>query len=122
MIDIIKAKQYCKDDIAKIENYDKAVNDKTLTWHCHHRLETSDTVRARPSRYLKMCDMYFHRPASELIFLTPSEHRRIHHEYNQLHRKIHVEKKCKHHSEETKRKISETMKRRNAAIKKENLS
>ena len=33
------AKNYCSEDISLIENYDKAVNDKEQTWHCHHRRE-----------------------------------------------------------------------------------
>lgn len=45
MIDKRRAKSYCKEDVTKIENYDKAVNDKTQTWHCHHR----DEVKVLPS-------------------------------------------------------------------------
>lgn len=39
------AKSYCKEDISKIENYDKAIADTTQTWECHHR----DEVRILPS-------------------------------------------------------------------------
>lgn len=58
-----------------IENYDKAIADKTQTWICHHRLETytSDGERRfidiRPEELIAL-DMYFHRPPNELIFLT----------------------------------------------------
>ena len=34
------ASKYCCEDISLIENYDKAIEDKTQYWHCHHRLET----------------------------------------------------------------------------------
>ena len=33
---------YCRGDISKIENYDKAIADTKTVWHCHHRLETHD--------------------------------------------------------------------------------
>ena len=39
MICIKTAKKFCKDDISKIENYDKAIADTTQTYECHHRLE-----------------------------------------------------------------------------------
>lgn len=39
MINERLAKAYCRDDIYKIENYDKAIADTTQTWICHHRLE-----------------------------------------------------------------------------------
>ena len=31
-------KKYCKDNISKIENYEKAIASK-ITWHCHHMAE-----------------------------------------------------------------------------------
>lgn len=77
-------KQYCK-DITKIENYEKAVNDSIQKWEVHHRLEThfSDGT-PRPltaqitSVELKALDMYYNRPPEELIFLTRSEHKKLH--------------------------------------------
>ena len=36
-------KYFCNGDITQIENYELAMNDKTQTWHCHHRLETHDS-------------------------------------------------------------------------------
>lgn len=108
MINEIQAHKFCKDDISKIENYDKAVNDPIQTWEIHHRLElTMDGEFALTAAQLRMHDMYYHRPYYELIFLTPSEHARLH-------------MKCrtgenhplfgKHHSEETRKNISESMK------------
>ena len=32
-------KNFCCDDPSLIENYDKAINDTTQTWDCHHRGE-----------------------------------------------------------------------------------
>ena len=40
MISENHTKAFCKDDISLIENYDKAIADKTQVWHCHHRRET----------------------------------------------------------------------------------
>lgn len=69
------AKRFCNEDISLIENYDKAINDKTQTWHCHHRLEISCGYSAID---LIKKDMYLYRPAEELIFLTPKEHCALH--------------------------------------------
>ena len=37
MINEQNAYAFCKDDIRLIENYDKAINDKSQMWECHHR-------------------------------------------------------------------------------------
>lgn len=111
MIELTKARQYCKDDVSKIENYEKAMNDTTQTWHCHHRLETFDGERSRPAYYLIMCNMYFNRPADELIFLTPSEHQRLHHEYKQLLNK----------QQKPMKRGRQSLNRRKTKVKKENL-
>ena len=107
---INRKKKLCCEDISNIENYDKAVADTTQTWHCHHRLEThfSDgTPRPANARLSKeeliALDMYYNRPAEELIYLTPAEHNIIH----RLGFKATLNHK---HSEETKHKISEAHK------------
>lgn len=92
-------KLYCKDNISLIENYEQAKNDKTQVWICHHR----DEVKILPSgikvirsvEELKENSRYYHCPANELIFLTLSEHSRLHGKSQER----------KPHSEETKRKI-----------------
>lgn len=79
MININMAKRYCKDDISKIENYEQAINDKTQTWHCHHRLElTLDGEFAHTREELIRLEMYYKRPYFELIFLANKEHAKIH--------------------------------------------
>ena len=92
MIKLYNAKKFCKDDISLIENYEKAAADKSRVWHCHHRRETifskSDLIEIGE---------YYNRPACELIFLTPLEHNRLHH-------------LGKHHSAETRKKMSEALK------------
>lgn len=96
MINIQNANIYCYEDISLIENYENAVADDTQMWELHHRLESDKNLSRKK---LISMDMYFHRPASELIFLTPFEHRSLHH-------------KDKPKSEETKSKMSETAKKR----------
>ena len=94
MINERQAKKYCKEDLSKIKNYEEAVNDTTQTWHCHHMTETWWNCTAKD---LIDNECYYNRKACELIFLTRAEHRRLH-------------MKGKHHSDDTRRKISESMK------------
>ena len=70
-----KINKICCDDISLIENYDKAINDDTQTWDCHHRREIDEN---KPMQQLKNEKLYYNRPASELIFLTKKEHQRLH--------------------------------------------
>lgn len=84
----------CSEDISLIENYDKAISDETQTWHCHHKFEIDMNLSFKQ---LIEKNLYWKRPASELIFLTPHKHKSLHH-------------KGKHYSEETKYKISEAKK------------
>ena len=126
------AKSYCKDDISLIENYDKAIADKTQVWQCHHRRETIYSVKD-----LQDIGEYYNRPACELIFLTPMDHRRLHNlgkpsgmkgkqhsaetrkKMSEAHKgrtfseetrkKLSEAHKGKHHSEESRKKISEAL-------------
>ena len=117
------AKAYCRDDISNIENYDKAIADTTQTWICHHRLElTLDGEYAHTHEELNRMHMYYNRPYFELIFLTKSEHQRIHaqNRSDETRRKMsesHKGKNRKPFSEEHRRKISEACVRRKAAKK-----
>ena len=88
------AHRYCKDDISKIENYDKAFADTTQTWDLHHRTEIWWNCSAKE---LIENDCYYHRKACELIFLTKAEHCRLH-------------MKGKYYSEATRKKMSEANK------------
>lgn len=83
MINEKQAKMYCKEDISLIENYEKAIADKTQTWLCHHRLETVDKFgnpreEEIPSSVLIDLRIYCNRPASELLFVTRSVHSSMH--------------------------------------------
>lgn len=81
MINLRKVKKYCK-EYTKIENYDKAIADTTQTWACHHRDEVrtlpSGMVVLRTAEELKEIGRYYDCPPNELIFLTKSEHSRLH--------------------------------------------
>ena len=97
--------EFCKDDITKIENYDKALADTTQTWDLHHRLElTLNGEFAHSREELKRLDMYYDRPYFELIYLPPSEHRRLHYKG----------RKRGPFTAEHRRKLSEAAKRRYA--------
>jgi hypothetical protein len=73
---------YCS-DIENVENYEKAKADNFKGWLIHHRLEThtSDGERRKVdllAKELIALDMYYYRPANELIFLKRSEHMKLH--------------------------------------------
>lgn len=91
---------YCCDDISLIENYDKALNDNTQTYICHHRLEID--LKMSHKELIKI-DKYYNRPASELIFLTRQEHNSLHFSGENHYRYK------KHCSEECKQKISQAL-------------
>ena len=98
--------KYCR-EIEKVENYKEAEKDNFEGWVVHHRYET-ETSDGEPrsqellSDELKALDMYYDRPASELIFMRRSEHRSIHNAciYNSV-----KSRKGKHLTEEHKAKI-----------------
>ena len=132
MIDAYKAKKYCKEELSKIENYDKAIADATNIWDLHHRTEIWWNCTAHD---LIDNECYYNRKACELIFLTHAEHTRLHNMHMSEYRrkkmsdsmkgknkgKIPSEEACKkmsasrkgktpfkghHHSEEAKQKLS----------------
>lgn len=119
MIHIYNVTRFCCEDISLIENYNEAINSNE-TYHCHHRNEIVDGV-VYSVKYLKDNGLYYDRPASELIFLSPSDHIKIHNSgkthpmfgkhISDLHKKkLSETHKGKIVSEETRRKHSEAMK------------
>lgn len=103
-------KCYCN-DIENVENYEKAEADNFQGWDCHHRLETHNSDGERrivdiTRKELITLDMYYNRPADELIFLPTKEHVCLH-----LKGKPSI-RKGKPCSEETKKKISKANKGR----------
>ena len=128
--------RYCK-DYENIENYEKALKDNFKGWHCHHRLETHNSDGERrlvdiSQKELIALGMYYHRPASELIFLIIKEHNAFNKGKklsDECKKKIGAANKGenngmygKHHSEETKNKIAETLKGKNTWAKGKKLS
>lgn len=81
MINEINAKRFCSEDISLIENYREAIADEEKMWEIHHRRECDENGRTLFTRK-QLIDMglYFNRPASELIFVTKSMHRKLHRE------------------------------------------
>ena len=81
MINEYNAKRFCSEDIALIENYQEAIDDKEKMWDIHHRRESDENGRTLFTRK-QLIDMglYVNRPASELIFVTKSMHWKLHRE------------------------------------------
>lgn len=98
MISINQAKRFCK-EYTQIENYEKAIKDPNTKWDCHHRYELKCPLYKPLVDELKAHNLYYDRPAEELIFLTPSEHHKLHATFNNRFL-------GKKHSEETKKIMS----------------
>ena len=117
-------KCYCK-DYKNIENYEKALADNFVGWDCHHRLEThtSDGERRLVDitvAELQALDMYYNRPAEELIFLRKGEHTSLRKVSDSTREKLRAAKKGenhpmygRHHTDEAKNKIAEATKGEN---------
>ena len=92
-------KNYCSEPLEQIENFKAAKADNFAGWCIHHRLEIQQDKRVSRQE-LKDKDLYYDRPASELIFMRFGEHSALHYkgENNPLF--------GKHHSEETLQKMS----------------
>ena len=117
--------KYCK-DYENIENYQKALKDNFKGWECHHRLETHNSDGERrlvdiSYKELIELNMYYNRPAEELIFLTTREHHAIRKVSVETRKKLREANKGKytgenhpmygkHHSEEARRKMREAHK------------
>lgn len=82
MIGVSKVRLYCKGDIFRIENYEKAVADTETMWDCHHR----DEIRKLPSGMIALrsvddlieAGLYYQVPPEYLIFLPHSDHLSLH--------------------------------------------
>ncbi len=123
---------FCK-DFTKIENYQLAVLDETQIWECHHKKEIEEN---KSREQLIKEGLYYNRPPEELIFLTESEHTKLHHtgkiswnkggSLSEEHkRKISESLKGKKRppmSEEWKRKMSEAAKKRSTEEYKRKMS
>lgn len=109
-----KLKKYCCEELNNIENYQNAINEPEL-YDLHHKLGLQHTRKE-----LLELNLYYNRHASELIFLTHSEHTKIHMDghnvTDETKNKISNSNKGKttrkgtYHSDETKQKISNSLK------------
>lgn len=111
------AKRFCCEDITLIENYDKMIVDYTQVWCCHHRREIDEN---KSKKQLIEEGLYYSRSASELIFLTNSEHISLHMKgipKSEEHKKKLSDAK-KNMSEETRKKMSESKKNMSDETKK----
>lgn len=100
MINMRSSKKFCCESLSKIQNYTRAIKDTTQTWDCHHRAEILPCGTYSRDQ-LKATGIYYNRPASELIFLTRSQH-------ISLHNTVRSPMKGKHHSISAKRKMSDS--------------
>lgn len=97
------ANSYCSEDISNIENYELAIADDSQCWDLHHRMEIhEDYINTREE--LKLMNIYYDRPASELIFIPHSEHISMHCKQRTGSRNPCYGRK---QSEEARKKISE---------------
>lgn len=71
-LNLINWSNYCREPIENIKGYNEALNNPGR-YDCHHINELTFT-----KDQLKKMNMYYHRPASELVIMSHSEHRRWH--------------------------------------------
>ena len=83
MISKRHSREYCK-EYWKIENYEKAVSSNEK-WQCHHRLEFMPFSGKNVTKeFLIEQGMYYNVQPEALIFLSTSEHRKMHMKGNKL--------------------------------------
>ena len=96
-------KSYCSEPLELVENYKQAEADGFEGWCMHHRREIKLDGTIVSAKELIDHGLYFGRPASELVFMKVCEHSTLH-------------SKGKHHSEETRKKLSEARKGKNLGV------
>ena len=112
MINISKVKAYCK-DYQNIENFAEAYNDLSETWHCHHKLEIHGDYE-NTMEDLKLMNLYYNRPAAELIFLRASDHISLHlkGKIPNNHNDLIISNIGRKNTDESKQRMSESAKHR----------
>lgn len=112
-----RLESYCS-EYWKIENYELAKADNFKGWECHHRLElTINGEFAHTIEELIRLNMYYNRPHYELIFLTISEHRQLHHKTDYYRNQMSKAKKGHTVSNEARIKMSAKAKGRFKGLK-----
>ena len=92
--------KFCSEPLELIENYQQALSEGFAGWCMHHRREIKQDGTRVSAQELKDNGLYYDRPAEELVFMRREEHISLH-------------SKGKHHSEETRQKLSEAKKGEN---------
>ena len=96
---------YCCEPLELVENYEAAKADDFQGWDIHHRLEIQpDGTRVSKQELIDQ-NLYYRRPASELVFMRHDEH-------TTLHMLGNAYMKGKQLSEETRKKLSEALRGR----------
>lgn len=72
------SQRYCCEDISKIYGYKEAMADKENYWDCHHCLGL-----VWSKEQLIEMGLYYNQPADRLMFVTPSEHHKLHSTFNE---------------------------------------
>ena len=67
-------KSYCSEQLELVENYQQAEADGFEGWCIHHRLEIKPDGTKMSSKQLIDKDLYYGRPANELVFMKVGEH------------------------------------------------
>lgn len=111
--DLRSAYAFCIEDISLIENYDKAISDDSNNYIVHHKLGISAGRCISKDELISM-NLYFHRPAAELIFMTKSEHVKLHNKarINQISKTFAEANRNRIWTPEMRKKMSDKMKGR----------
>ena len=72
-------KNYCSEPLELVENYQQAEADGFKGWCIHHRLEIQPDGTRVSAKELIDQNLYYGRPASELVFMRREEHISLHH-------------------------------------------
>ena len=90
MIFLRNVKDFCK-NYTEIENYNKAIQDKENCWICHHKQGVYMTTEE-----LKEYGWYYDCPPECLIFVTKSEHNKLHKRHKNKKLTPEQRKRCAH--------------------------
>ena len=107
----IRREDYCCESLELVESYAAAKADEFQGWDIHHRGEILPCGRFSTDD-LKKFGLYWNRPASELIWLRHDEHIAMHSAGNSHAKGNKQPNKVKHLSEETRQKISSSVRKR----------
>ena len=114
-------KKYCCEPLELVDNYAAAKADNFAGWCIHHRLEIQQDGTRVSAKELIDQNLYYGRPASELVFMRFGEHSSLHHKDKVIsaktRQKLSESRKGeknpffgKHLSAETRLKLSESLK------------